>query len=150
MSTFSERLKTALELRNMKQSELVARTGIGKSSISTYLSGEYEPKQKNIFLIARALDVTESWLMGYENVPMERASAMEGGPWAGMGYYGAYRLPEYIKKEDWQYLSEEEKKEQDLHKHFCMLNSDGQDRVLEYAEGLVYSGKYKRNEKDTK
>ena len=55
----------------MKQVDLVSLTGIGKSSISTYLSGEYEPKQRNIYKIAKALDVSEAWLMG-EDVPMER------------------------------------------------------------------------------
>lgn len=58
-------------MRKMKQVDLVKITGIGKSSISTYLSGEYEPKQRNIYKIAKALDVNEAWLMGYD-VPMER------------------------------------------------------------------------------
>jgi transcriptional regulator with XRE-family HTH domain len=69
--TISERIKEGLEIRNMKQSELVEKTGIGKSSISTYLSGAYEPKQRNIYKIAKALDVSEAWLMGLD-VPMER------------------------------------------------------------------------------
>jgi transcriptional regulator with XRE-family HTH domain len=69
--TISERIKRGLEIRNMKQSELVEKTGIGKSSISTYLSGAYEPKQRNIYKIAKALDVSEAWLMGLD-VPMER------------------------------------------------------------------------------
>ncbi len=60
----------------MKQSELVALTGIGKSSISTYISGEYEPKQKNLYRIAKALDVSEAWLMGLD-VPMEREKASD-------------------------------------------------------------------------
>lgn len=55
----------------MKQSELVEKTKIGKSSISTYISGAYEPKQKNIYKIAKALDVSEAWLMGMD-VSMER------------------------------------------------------------------------------
>ncbi|MBQ9913081.1 MAG: helix-turn-helix domain-containing protein [Clostridia bacterium] len=59
-------MKEALSLRGMKQSELVKLTGIGKSSISTYLSGEYEPKQRNIYKIAQALNVSEAWLMGYD------------------------------------------------------------------------------------
>lgn len=71
MKSISERMKEALELRNMKQADLVEATGIGKSSISTYLSGDYEPKQRNIYKIAKALDVSEPWLMGYD-VPMER------------------------------------------------------------------------------
>ena len=55
----------------MKQANIVEKTGIGKSSISTYLSGEYEPKQRNIYKIAKALDISEAWLMGYTN-NMER------------------------------------------------------------------------------
>ena len=69
----SERIKMGLEIRDMKQSELVEKTGIGKSSISTYISGSYEPKQRNIYKIAKALNVSEAWLMGLD-VPMERNS----------------------------------------------------------------------------
>lgn len=76
METISKRLKIALSIRNMKQAELCAITGIGKSSISTYLSGQYEPKQKNLYKIAKALNVNESWLLG-EDVPMERFSTSE-------------------------------------------------------------------------
>lgn len=73
MAKTSERIKEALQIRNMKQSELVEKTKIGKSSISTYLSGTYEPKQKNIYLIAKALKVSPAWLMGLD-VPMEDKS----------------------------------------------------------------------------
>ena len=53
MATIAERLRDALDRKNMKQAELSEITGIGKSSISTYLSGEYEPKQKNIYKMAK-------------------------------------------------------------------------------------------------
>ena len=69
--TCANRLSTALSIRGMRQSELCQTTKIPKSSMSQYLSGEYEPKQDRIYLIARALDVSEAWLMGYD-VPMER------------------------------------------------------------------------------
>ena len=71
MDSTANRIKQALHLRNMRQADLVNLTGIGKSSISTYISGEYEPKQKNIYKIAKALDVSEAWFMGLD-VPMER------------------------------------------------------------------------------
>ncbi len=71
MATIAQRMKEALSIRGMKQAELVEITGIGKSSISTYLSGEYEPKQRNIYKIAQALDVSEAWLMGFD-VPMKK------------------------------------------------------------------------------
>lgn len=76
MATIASRLREAMAIREMKQADLVSTTGIGKSSISTYLSGEYEPKQKNIYKLAAALDVSEAWLMG-EDVPMDRITPDE-------------------------------------------------------------------------
>lgn len=66
-----DRLKEALNLRGMKQSELVEKTGIDKGQISSYIAGKYSPKQNNLYLIAKALSVDEAWLMGYD-VAMER------------------------------------------------------------------------------
>lgn len=68
MSTFSERLKESMQAANMKAVELHELTGISKASISEYLSGNYEPKQQNIFKIAKALNVSPSYLMGIEYV----------------------------------------------------------------------------------
>ena len=70
MNIFSERLKTALDKRKVKPAELSERTGISKSSISEWISGKYEAKADKIVLIAKALDVNESYLIGL-NVPME-------------------------------------------------------------------------------
>lgn len=55
----------------MTQADIVRATGISKSSISTYLSGAFVPKQNNIYKLAKALNVSEAWLLGYD-VPMER------------------------------------------------------------------------------
>jgi repressor LexA len=65
-SNTAERLAEALKIKNIKQAELVRRTGIPKSAISSYLSGKYEPKQINISKISNALGVSESWLMGFD------------------------------------------------------------------------------------
>ena len=67
----SERLKMAISNANIKQVDLVNKTGINRSAISRYISGEYEPKQTAIYKLARALNVSEMWLYGYD-VPMER------------------------------------------------------------------------------
>lgn len=71
MTTISFRIKEAMSLRNIKQSELVEKTGISKGALSSYISGRYNPKQGNLFLLARALNVSEAWLMGAD-VPIER------------------------------------------------------------------------------
>lgn len=72
MNIFSERLKIALSEKNMKASELSELTGISKSSISDWINGRYEAKQDKIFLIAKALKINESYLLGLD-VPMTEA-----------------------------------------------------------------------------
>lgn len=71
MELFSQRLKEILEIKNLKQTDLVKMTGLDKSLISNYISGKYKAKSTNLYLIAKALNVSEPWLMGYD-VPMER------------------------------------------------------------------------------
>ena len=61
---------------NMSQAEVAKATGMSHSTISRYLSGKMEPKQKAISLLARALNVTEMWLWGYD-VPQERPMAQK-------------------------------------------------------------------------
>lgn len=62
---FINRLKSIMSERKITQSELSKRTGIRQSSISDWLNGRYEPKQDKIYLIAQALGVSPSWLLGY-------------------------------------------------------------------------------------
>ena len=61
-----------MRIRNIKATELAQKTGISKSSLSEYMSGKYEAKQDGVYLLAKALDINEAWLMGLD-VPMERA-----------------------------------------------------------------------------
>ena len=67
----ANRILMGLEARNMKQADLCELTGIPKSAMSQYCKGAFVPKQSRTALIAKALNVNEAWLMGY-NVPMER------------------------------------------------------------------------------
>ena len=69
--TCGERIKKALRIKGMKQSDLCQITKIPKSAISQYISGAFEPKQDRIYLISKALNVSEAWLMGFD-VPIER------------------------------------------------------------------------------
>jgi transcriptional regulator with XRE-family HTH domain len=66
-----DRIKRGLKIRGMRQADLCQLTKIPKSAISQYISGAFEPKQDRIYLISKALNVSEAWLMGYD-VPMER------------------------------------------------------------------------------
>ena len=66
-----DRLIEAMVLTNKKQVDLVAETGLNRSTISRYISGDVEPKSDAIYKLAKSLNVSESWLIGYD-VPMER------------------------------------------------------------------------------
>ena len=73
---FSDRLKEAMEIREISQADLVRRSGINKGTISNYLHDKYEPKQTAIYIIAKALNVNEAWLIGFD-VPMNRTTKDE-------------------------------------------------------------------------
>lgn len=69
-ATLAERLSEAKFIRKIKQVELCEATGIGKSAMSQYFKGSFEPKPDKVAALANALNVSEAWLMGYD-VPME-------------------------------------------------------------------------------
>ncbi|MBS5662420.1 MAG: helix-turn-helix transcriptional regulator [Clostridium sp.] len=73
MATFSKRLRTAIDMRGISQTELAKKTGISKSSISHYLKGDWEGKQDAVYALALALNVSEAWLMGFD-AKMERGN----------------------------------------------------------------------------
>ena len=61
---FIKRLQTSMDQSKINQSELAELSGISKQRISGYIKGEYEPKSKPIYALAKALGVSASWLMG--------------------------------------------------------------------------------------
>lgn len=73
--TTAERLKQIMQERNMKQVDILElvlpvckKYGLkmNKSDISQYVSGKVEPNQRKLVALAEALNVSETWLMGYE------------------------------------------------------------------------------------
>lgn len=62
---FSKRLQQAINLNQIKPVDLAIKTGIGKSSISCYLSGYYKPSKKHLNKLSECLGVTEAWLLGF-------------------------------------------------------------------------------------
>ena len=78
-ATIADRIEQGLRIKGMRQADLCKLAKIPKSSLSLYLSGAYEPKQDRIYLIAKALNVNEAWLMGFD-VPMERTKEKNYSP----------------------------------------------------------------------
>ena len=71
VATVATRLQEAMHICHKRQTDLVNETGIAKGTISNYIKGKYEPKSPALLKLARALNVSEKWLDGYD-VPMER------------------------------------------------------------------------------
>lgn len=72
-ATTADRLREAMTAAGKKQLDLAKVTGLSHSTISRYLSGQMEPKQKAVSRLAIALGVSEMWLWGYD-VPMSRTT----------------------------------------------------------------------------
>lgn len=67
-----DRLNEAMQARGIRAVDLVESTGIPKGTMSYYMSGKTEPKADRLHAIAKVLDVSEAWLLGYD-VPMQRS-----------------------------------------------------------------------------
>lgn len=82
-SNTANRLKEIMNERNIKQIDILNAclpfckkydVKMSKSDISQYVSGKVEPGQDKLFVLGNALNVSESWLMGFD-VPRERVSS---------------------------------------------------------------------------
>lgn len=72
ISNFADRLNYTLNAKDISPAELSRLCGINEATISNYRKGKYKPKQPNLELIAKALNVSVAWLLGVD-VPMEPA-----------------------------------------------------------------------------
>ena len=68
MATFQSRLQEAMKKKRISQAELARRTGLSRTSISKYLKGNFVAKQNALHLLAHALNISEAWLMGNDNL----------------------------------------------------------------------------------
>lgn len=112
---FKNRLDKALEYNNMKPADLAKKTGISEATISQYRSGYSKPKDKRLIIIANALHVDPTWLMGLD-VPMKKETVVDGST-----------------------LSPDEA---DLLSNYQKLNANGKDKAQEYVSDLADQKKY--------
>lgn len=75
-----QRLQQILDQRGLRQVDILNlakpyceeyKVKLNKSDLSQYISGKTEPNQDKLAILGMALDVNETWLMGYD-VPPER------------------------------------------------------------------------------
>ena len=75
-SSTALRLNEFMQKNGLKQIDIINRAKpfcseygvkLSKSDLSQYVSGKVEPGQNKLYILARALNVSEAWLMGYED-----------------------------------------------------------------------------------
>ena len=69
MNDIKSSLAHAMAEKNIKAAELSRLTGISKPRLSQYKSGVYVPKADAICAMARALGVSEAYLLGTTDIP---------------------------------------------------------------------------------
>ena len=118
----SYRLKEIMKLKSLKQIDILNKCEpickelgkrIGRNDLSQYVSGKVEPRQDKLTIIAKALNVNEAWLMGYD-VPMDTNIV----------------------------LNRISSKENRIISSFNKLNSLGQEKAIERVEELTQIEKY--------
>lgn len=76
-SNTSKRLKEIMRTRGMRQVDILntikpiaEETGVRfeKNDLSQYVSGKVEPSQQKLTVLSKALGVSETWLMGYDDL----------------------------------------------------------------------------------
>lgn len=76
-SNTSKRLKEIMRTRGMRQVDILntikpiaEATGVRfeKNDLSQYVSGKVEPSQPKLTVLSKALGVSETWLMGYDDL----------------------------------------------------------------------------------
>lgn len=133
MNSFKDRLKQIMSERKISQSELSRRTGIGRNSISDYLNGKYEAKQDKVFELAKALNVNEAWLMGFD---ISKNRKIENNDIASI--YSKLTPPR--QKNVLNYANEQLDEQNTKGDNIVDINSYKQDRIAVNVNGCVSAG----------
>ena len=105
------RLKTIMEERNLRQVDVLNlckpfcekyKIKMNKSDISQYCSGKNEPMQDKVYILSKALNVSEAWLMGYD-VPHERKNSDDAEAFGAYTSEWNYQHPRTVKLSDGEF-----------------------------------------------
>lgn len=61
---FRSRLRTALDMKNMKAIDLAKAIHVNRSTITLWLSGKTNARQDKIYQIAKYMNIDPTWLLG--------------------------------------------------------------------------------------
>jgi len=126
---FNKRLTAAMLERGVSQADLCRMTGLASSMVSHYCTGQRMPSIAAALKIAKALGTTVSFLA-------------YGDRRKSVSVDGQYEESSVSTGKGKSLLSDNEDKENLIDK-ICLLNLEGQTKVLGYIEDLLATGTYK-------
>lgn len=140
-TNISNRLKLIMSERNLKQVDILNKTlplqikynvRLAKNDLSQYVNGKVEPNQERIFILAKALDVSEAWLMGFD-VPRERIDKKDNVN----ELINIYQKLNESRKDKVYNFAEYQLKEQQNNKVVPLVGATAANpQVLEYADAI--------------
>lgn len=107
-SMLPSRLEEIMKEKRLSAIRLSEMTGINRGSISRYLQGTVEPKASKIHLLAKALKVSEAWLMGFTDereepkpvgvqmIPVFSCLSCGSGTWVDEQPESSVCVPDYM------------------------------------------------------
>ena len=135
-SNTAERLKEIMNQRGLKQIDIVnaaqpfcKKYGVklGRNDVSQYCAGKVEPNQRKLTILALALNVSEVWLMGYDEPIKPRTD---------------YIIQKLAASAEYTNSIPPDKRTAEILKEVSKLNDDGKIRVLQYIHDI--SDMYRR------
>lgn len=117
--SFGDRLKEARNNAGMTRSELAKKLGITQSAISNYENGISSPKEDIMLKMFDILCVEPNFL-----------------------------FKDSFKNSN-SYQNIENKKEEHIIHNYRTLNDEGQDKLIDYSDDLVNTGRYIKNDSET-
>lgn len=130
-------IKKVRKAAKMSQDELAKEIGVNRATLSKYENGQIEPSLSQLEKIAEVLDVSL-----FDLLPVEYHSPLKAG--FGIGYLE--REAEWRDEIDFASDELQRRKDDALYLRLLLsyesLNSEGQQRVVEYAEALSTTGNY--------
>ena len=128
--TFGARLQKALDEKGWKQVDLADATGFSKARISQWIHNKYIPTADGLNKIAKALNVSESWLMGHDVPKKYDMEQLE------MKYQVCDLFQKCYGKEAYKAVY-----------NFLKLDAVDQGKIIERINVLLESEKYSDSEK---
>ncbi|MBR2895556.1 MAG: helix-turn-helix transcriptional regulator [Oscillospiraceae bacterium] len=130
---FKEKIKHLRQTQGATLEEIGNIVGVSKATVKRWESGEIANLRRDkIYKLAQALHTTPAYLMGWEDDDPTRSE------WNDY----LFRQIERAKQEGQVVDLNIDKR---LISAFEQLNTEGQEKLIDYADDLVRSGKYKKS-----